>query len=282
MLRFARLLAAALTLTPVAFALHAQSAPATSSPGTAGPAGTPAEPTLERRVLPTAGGPSGRSPAGAVAPDPWLVSYVGLSGRTARINIAQLDRALEPYRATYTRLPAEERARIRQSFDDVVPLERFDRYRVSAPQARAIVYLALGPSEWLARDRDCGDRPRRRGGPTRCGQAIDSMSRQAAWIHSTILAMGRSGNRRPRAEELGALRQMNEDAREMLLSAAACGCPAARTDAEALLTGTRDAVDAYEGSSMPAWMSLGDQRVQRISRLSDSLERTFIRCLGEG
>ena len=108
------------------------------------------------------------------------------------------------------------------------------------------------------------------------------MSRHAAWIHSTILAMGRTGNRRPRDEELGALRTMREQAREMVLGASGCGCPAARDDAEALLTSTRDAVDVYEGSSMPAWMSLGDQRVQRVARLSDSLERTFIRCLSGG
>jgi hypothetical protein len=75
---------------------------------------------------------------------------------------------------------------------------------------------------------------------------------------------------------------MNEHAREMVLGASECGCPAARMESEALLGSTRDALDAYEGSSMPAWMSLGDQRVQRIARLSDSLERTFIGCLGDG
>jgi hypothetical protein len=68
----------------------------------------------------------------------------------------------------------------------------------------------------------------------------------------------------------------------MVLAPPSCGCPAARQDAGALLASTRDAVDAYERSSMPAWMSLGDQRVQSIARLSDSLERTFLRCLREG
>jgi hypothetical protein len=223
----------------------------------------------------------GARPAVAAGADPWLISYVGLSGRTARVNIGQLDRALEPYRTSYTRLSGDERARLRQAFDDLIPAQRFSRYSLSAPQARAIAYLALGPSEGRGRDRDCGG-PRRRGGATRCDEAIDSMSRHAAWIHSTILAIGRTGNRRPRGEELGALRAMSEHAREMVVGASGCGCPAARDDAEALLTSTRDAVDTYEGSSMPAWMSLGDQRVQRISRLSDSLERTFIRCLGDG
>jgi hypothetical protein len=262
--RFARFFAVALALAALPSAARAQ-------------AGAPAEPMLERRAMPA----EGARPAVAAAADPWLMSYVGLSGRTARANIGQLDRALEPYRTSYTRLSGDERARLRQAFDDLIPGQRFNRYTVSAPQARAIVYLALGPSEWRGRDRDCGG-PRRRGGPTRCDEAIDSMSRHASWIHSTILAMGRTGNRRPRAEELAVLRTMSEHAREMVVGAPGCGCPAAREGAEALLTSTRDAVDAYEGSSMPAWMSLGDQPVQRISRLSDSLERTFIGCLSDG
>jgi len=259
MLRFARLLSnapifAALALAALPTAARAQ-------------AGTAAEPVLERRTVPA-----------GVEPDPWLMSYLGLGGRTARTNLTQLDRALEPYGATYTRLDAEARGRIRQAFDDLIPAQRFSRYPVSAPQARAIVYLALGPSE--RGDTGCDrDRPRRRGGPARCDQTIDSMGRDAAWIHSTILALGRTGSHRPREQELGALRDMNERARGMVLGASGCGCPAARDDAEGLLSGTRDAIDAYEGSSMPAWMSLGDQRVQRIARLSDSLERTFIRCL---
>lgn len=262
--RFARLLCALLLLCPRPAALRAQT-------------GSPPEPVLERRAVPTAGA-AGRVPAES---DPWVTSYVGLSGRTARMNMGQLDRALEPYRTSYARLAAEDRTRVRQAFDDLIPDQRFSRYPISAPQARAIVYLALGPSERRGRDGDC-DGPRRRGGGTRCDQAIDSLSRQAAWMHSSILAMGRSGNRRPRDQELAALRTMSEQARAMVLGASGCGCPAARDESEALLTSTREAVDVYEGSSMPAWMSLGDQRVQRIARLSDSLERTFLRCLGDG
>lgn len=214
-------------------------------------------------------------------PDPWLMAYIGLSGRTARVNLGLLDRALQPYGTSYSRLAPEDRSRIRQAFDDLIPGRRFDRYPVTPPQARAMAYLALGPVERSGPDRGC-DVPRRRGGQTRCGQAIDSMSRNAAWIHSTILALGRTGNRRPRDEELGALRAMNEHAREMALGASGCGCPAARQDAVALLGSTRDALDVYQGSAMPAWMSLGDQRIQRIARLSESLERTFIGCLSDG
>jgi len=252
MLRFARLLTVAAVLLPSAAV--AQTA-------------APAAPVLERRTMPA-----------PTEPDPWLISYVGLSGRTARTNLTQLDRALTPYGVSYTRLPVEERARVRQAFDDLLPGQRITRHTVTEPQARAIAYLALGPWERPG-VRDC-EGPRRRGGRTRCDQTIDSMSRQAAWIHSTALALGRTGNRRPRAQELGDLRAMNQHARGMVLGASDCGCPAAREDAEALLASTRDAVDAYEASSMPAWMSLGGQRVQRIARVSDSLEATFLRCMG--
>jgi hypothetical protein len=233
------------------------------------------EPVLERRTVPTAGS------AAAAEPDPWLVSYIGLGGRTARMNLAQLDRALEPYGATYSRLAPEDRTLVRRAFDDIMPGQPFGRTPVNAPQSRAIVYLALGPWERRVPDRPCGG-PRRRGGSSRCDQAIDSMSRHAAWIHSAALALGRASNRRPRPQELADLRAMNEHARDMVRGGGACGCPETRGDSDALLAATREAMDVYEGSVMPAWMSLGDQRVQRIARLSDSLERTFLRCLGEG
>jgi len=222
---------------------------------------------------------NGASVSAPTTPDPWLTAYAGLSGRTTRTNIAQLDQALEPYRTTYPRLPTDDRARVRQAYEELFPSQRFSRSPLGASQARAVAYLALGPSEVLGRDRDCGA-PRRRGGHSRCDESIDSMSRHSAWIHSTILSMGRTGSRRPRTEELALLRAMNEYAREMVLNGSGCGCPASRNDSEALLTSTREALDVYEGSSMPARLSLGDQRVQRMARLSDSLERTWLRCLG--
>jgi hypothetical protein len=252
MLRFARLLTTALALAAFPTAARAQAA----------------APVLERRPV-----------AARVGSDPWLIAFVGLSGHMARTNLTQLDRALQPYSTSYTRLPAEDRARVRRAFDDLLPGQSISRAAVTEPQARAVAYLALGPER--GRDGGC-DGPRRRSGATRCDQAIDSMSRRAGWIHATALALGRTGNRRPRAQELADLRAMNEHAGEMVLAPSSCGCPAARQDAQALLASTRDAVDAYERSSMPAWMSLGDQRVQGIARLSDSLERTFLRCLGEG
>lgn len=259
--RFARLCAVALVLV----------LPPAVGGQTTAPA-APAEPVLERRTT------SGAKPPAALAePDPWVSSYIGLGGRTARLNLAQVDRALEPYHATYSRLDPADRSRIRQAFDDLIPGQRFTRYSINEPQARGMVYLALGP--WQRRE--C-DGPRRRGGRTGCDEAIDSLSRGAAWIHSAILSMGRSGQRRPHVEELTVVRAMNQGAGEMVLRAASCGCPAARPDAQALLSDTREAVAAVERSSMPAWMSLGDQRVQRIARLSDALDRTFSRCVSEG
>lgn len=266
--RIARLLSAALTLIVLPGAGAAQSAAPTAAP-----IAVP-RPDLERR--PTA------SPApapGRVEPDPWLLTYVGLGNRTARANLSQIDRALEPYGASYTRLAVEDRARVRQAFEGLLPRQSFSRYAVNEPQARAIAYLALGPWERPPRAGDC-DGPRRRVARTRCGEALDSMSRDAAWVHSTIISMGRSGYRRPRTEELNDLRAMNEHARRMVVESSGCGCHPAREDAEALFSATRDAVDAHQRSSMPAWMSLGDVRIQRIARLSDSLEHAYLRCLG--
>lgn len=254
--RFARLCAVALALLLPA-AVRGQTA-------------APAEPVLERRTVP------GPRPTAAIAePDPWASAYVGLGGRTARLNMTQVDRALEPYRVTYSRLDPTDRGRIRQAFDDLIPGQRFSRYSINPAQARAMAYLALGPSERC-------DGPRRRGGRTRCDQAIDSLSRGAAWIHDAILSMGRAGQRRPHVEELAVVRAMNQGAGEMVLRTASCGCPAARPEAEALLTATREAVAVVERSTMPAWMSLGDQRVQRIAQVSGALEQTFTRCMNEG
>ncbi len=268
MLRIARLLSAALMLAVLPAAGAAQSSPPTAAPITA------PQPVMERRPAPTP------APAPArVEPDPWLMSYAGLGNRTARANLSQIDRALVPYGSSYTRLPTEDRVRVRQAFEGLIPRQSFSRYEVSEPQARAIAYLALGPWERLGWNGDC-DGPRRTTGRTGCGEALDSMSRDAAWIHSTILSMGRSARRRPRTEELNDLRAMTEHARRMVVQTSGCGCHAAREDAEALFAATRDAVDTYQRSSMPAWMGLGDARIERIARLSDSLERTYLRCSG--
>ena len=105
------------------------------------------------------------------------------------------------------------------------------------------------------------------------------MSRDAAWIHTTILALGRSGaGRRAKAEELDDFKSMAERAREIVVSTPRCGCRLG-DDAEALLTSTREVLDAYAASSVPAWMTLRSEQVQRISKLSDAVERSLLRCL---
>src|SRR5438105_2162952 len=100
--RFARLLSNALILAALPVSALAQS-------------GGPAEPALERTM------PSIANPAATAEPDPWLMAYVGLGGRTARVNLGQLDRALESYGTSYSRLTPDDRSRVRQSFDDLIP-----------------------------------------------------------------------------------------------------------------------------------------------------------------
>ncbi|MDQ3997109.1 MAG: hypothetical protein M3303_08825 [Gemmatimonadota bacterium] len=222
--------------------------------------------------------------------DPWMVGWKRppSQSRIARANLRELNDALEPYRMGYADLQDGERVEIRRAFDDVLPGQRFTTYRLNAPQARAIAYLALGPARGH-RDRRCQytqqqpePAPVQAGEPSRpswCDAALDTMSRNAAWIHTTVLSLSRSGGaRRPKSEELDELRSMAERAREIVVSTPRCGCTVG-DDADALLTSTREAVDAFAASSVPAWMTLRSEQVQRISKLSDSVERSLLRCL---
>ena len=225
--------------------------------------------------------------------DPWLASWKReqSQSRIVRANVRELNDALEPYRTTYPDLNDGERTEIRRAFADVLPSQRFTTYRLNPPQARAIVYLALGPARGRG-ERRCeysrqpepapAPAPAQAGEPARpswCDAALDTMSRNAAWIHTTILSLSRSGGaRRPKTEELDDLRSMAERAREIVVSTPRCGCTVGE-DADALLTSTREVVDAFAGSSVPAWMTLRSEQVQRISKLSDSVERSLLRCL---
>ena len=231
--------------------------------------------------------------------DPWLDAWKreqarSSSSRVVRSNMRALNDALEPYRMSYSDLTDGERIEIRRAFGDIVPNQRFTTYRINAPQARAITFLALGPARRDLRrdDRRCeyarqpepAPAPVQAGEPERpswCVAALDTMSRNAAWIHTTILALSRSnGPRRSKAEELEDLKSMAERAREIVISTPRCGCRVG-DDADMLLTATREAVDAYAASSMPAWMTLRSEQVQRISKLSDSVERMLLRCLSD-
>jgi hypothetical protein len=240
---------------------------------------------------------SGKSTATTITieVDPWLTAWKreqaqSSRARTARFNLRQLNDALDPYRMSYEDLTDSERMEIRRAFGDVLPGQSFTSYRLNAPQARAIAFLALGPARRGRRDQRCeyaaqpapAPAPVQAGEPTRpswCDAALDTMSRNAAWIHTTILALGRSGGaRRAKAEELDDLKSMAERAREIVIATPRCGC-AMGDDADALLTSTREALDAYAASSVPAWMTLRSEQVQRISKLSDSVERSLLRCL---
>jgi hypothetical protein len=223
--------------------------------------------------------------------DPWTTAWKKeqSQSRVARANLREINDALGPYRLTYSSLTDDERSEIRRAFGDVLPGQRFTSYRINAPQARAIAYLALGPSR-DRREHRCeytrrpepAPAPVQAGEPARpswCDAAIDTMSRNAAWIHTTILSLSRSGGaRRPKTEELEELRSMAERARDIVVSTPRCGCTMG-DDADALLTSTREAVDAVAASSVPAWMTLRSEHVQRISKLSDSVERFLLRCL---
>jgi hypothetical protein len=223
--------------------------------------------------------------------DPWLAAWKKeqSQSRIMRANVRELNDALEPYRMTYPDLTDGERTEVRRAFGDLLPNQRFTTYRINTSQARAIAYLALGPTR-SRRDHRCDSsrQPEPAPAPVQAGEpmppswceaALDTMSRNAAWIHTTILSLSRSGGaRRPKSEELDELRSMAERARDIVLSTPRCGC---RTgdDADALLMSTREAVDAVAASSVPAWMTLRGEHVQRISKLSDSVERSLLRCL---
>jgi len=206
---------------------------------------------------------------------------------TARANMPRVERALAPHGLAYARLAVEQRRLLHRAFDDLFPGRRFASYALSDPQAQAMAFLALGPAATECVREDVGSAPTRRPdrggewgrGRTRCAEDLDSLSRDAAWINTNIQALGRSGTRRPRAEELATLRSMTERARAIVATAPGCGCATAGPDAESLLTATRQALAAHEGSSMSAWMSLGSTRVQRIAQLSEGLELALLRCM---
>jgi hypothetical protein len=223
--------------------------------------------------------------------DPWLVASrreqqsPASRSRIVRTNLRALNDALESYRMSYENLTDGERTQIRRAFGDVLPGQSFTTYRLNTPQARAITFLAFGPAQ---RGRRCEQEveaapaPVQAGepsGPSWCSAALDTMSRDAAWIHTTILSLSRSGaGRRAKAEELDDFKGMAERAREIVVSTPRCGCRLG-DDADALLTSTREVLDAFAASSVPAWMALRSEQVQRISKLSDAVERSLLRCL---
>ena len=226
--------------------------------------------------------------------DPWLVASrreqqaSASRSRVVRTNLRTLDDALEAYRRSYEDLTDGERVEVRRAFTDILPNQTFTTYRLNAPQARAIVFLALGSADRGGRRCDYGRQPQpapvpvQAGEPDRpswCTASLDTLSRDAAWIHTTILALSRSGaGRRAKTEELDDFKAMAERARDIVVTTPRCGCRLG-DDADALLSSTREVLDAFAASSVPAWMTLRAEQVQRISKLSDAVERSLLRCL---
>ena len=250
--------------------------------------------------------------------DPWVTAWKRDGSRTARLNVQQIDRALQPYGMTYTDLQADDRGLVRQAFVDLLPGERFTHYRLNLPQARALVFLAIGPvppvdgdhggdrdgDRGYARDHDdradhgaygdhgnygdhgdhgaYADHDRHEAPPVRIPirrEVLDTLSRDADWIHSTILSVGRTGHDMPHEQERTALKQMSEYARLIVVQAPQAGCPSSAPQADSLLTATRDASDAFERSTMALWMSVGSVRVQRIAQLSDTIGLALVHCM---
>lgn len=217
--------------------------------------------------------------------DPWLATpFNRTQRRTVDANIARIDRALEPYRIVYRTLDADARTLLRGAFTDLVPGARFASYRVNEAQAKAIVFLAFGP---VPVESDCGPtphpgqgwEPRRERRDSRCAARLDSLSRDAAWIHTAVMALGRTGGTRPRDEERATMRDITERARNILISAGGCGCEEVRVEADSLYLNARAANDALQSSNMPAWMVIGGQQADRIARLADEVEQELIDCL---
>lgn len=264
--------------------------------------------------------------------DPWVSATHSTRSTTriSRLNVAQLDRALLPYRVAYRELTPDDRRLVRQAFMDLLPGEQFARYRLNLAQARAMVFLAIGPvrpdyvDDGYDRDHgrasdgyadhgnrdDHGDRADRgdhgdRGNGYGYGyghdqgdhgnahgsrddhasrrvihrEALDSMSREADWIHTTILSVGRTGSALPHDQEAAALDRMIEYSRQFVANAPPAGCPEVGDDADRLLTATREAKDFFARSTMPIWMSVSSVRVQNIAQLSDGISKTLVHCM---
>lgn len=193
-------------------------------------------------------------------------------------NVRRLDRALARYRTSYARLSRNDRARLHEAFEELVPGERLSRYPLNESQARAVVWLALADDRggWNGGGRD-DDRDDDR--PRSCSANVDRISRDAGWIHQAITPLRRSSSASlSHAEALRVLESIEERSRAVAVSASRCTCTDARDRAADLLDLARAATQKHRESFVSPWMSIGDERLERMQRLARDVERAALGC----
>ena len=193
-------------------------------------------------------------------------------------NVRRLDRALVRYRTSYARLSRNDRVRLHEAFEELVPGERLSRYPLNESQARAVAWLALADDRggWNGGGRD-DDRDDDR--PRSCSANVDRISRDAGWIHQAITPLRRSSSASPsHAEALRTLEAIEERARAIAVSASRCTCTDARDRASDLLDMARAATQKHRESFVSPWMSIGDERLERMQALAREVERAALGC----
>ena len=204
--------------------------------------------------------------------------------RVTEYNAQRLDRALRRVGRSYARLTRAEHARLRSSFEALLPERSLQTYAINDAQARAIVFIAFedraddGYGDDCDRYRDsraCRDDDR----PRSCSASIERISRDAGWINQAVVPLRRASTANlGHDRELAVLEQVEERARQVAVAASRCACPAARDVAGDLLELARSATARHREGITSAWMTVGDDRLARIQQLARDVERQALRC----
>ena len=192
-------------------------------------------------------------------------------GMTTRVyNNVRFDEALRPYGRKYVQLSMRERRQVQDAFENLLPGERLEQYRLNPTQARAVVYIAFG-----APDADY-DRGGRR---VDTGRIVERVSGEARWIRDAITPLRRSARHTmSHDQELAVLHDVTDRARQLVTLTGRLSCQDAYDRAQGLLTASRDAEDRMRESVVSAWMAVGDDRLARMQRLADDVDDNTMRC----
>ena len=195
-------------------------------------------------------------------------------GMTTRVyNNVRFDEALRPYGRKYVQLSMRERRQVQDAFENLLPGERLEQYRLNATQARAVVYIAFGAPAPAYGD----DRGRR---TEDIGRLSERVSGDARWIRDAITPLRRSARHTmSHDQELAVLHDVTDRARLLVSMTARMSCQDAYDRAQGLLTAARDAEDRMRESVVQAWMAVGDERLARMQRLSDDVDDNAMRCV---